>query len=92
MTQLSEDLRAIFDNHVDDFRRQVATLEEAVAAIVAGTLDEDLRAAAERDAHKLAGSLGSFGMERGSELALQLEQSLAPSQLPAAGHGPRVPC
>lgn len=82
MTQLDARLRAIFENSKDDFRRRVSTLEAAVAAIRAGSLGEELRATAERDAHKLAGSLGTFGLARGSELACELEQRFAPSHRP----------
>jgi len=78
MTQLSAGLRTIFESHTDEFSRRVETLERAVAAIADGRLDEDLRGCAERDAHKLAGSLGTFGLARGSELASELERRLAP--------------
>jgi putative two-component system response regulator len=84
VTKLSTGLRAIFENSKDDFDKRVRTLEDAVAAIVAGSLDEDLRASAERDAHKLAGSLGTFGLPRGSELAGELEQRFAPRHLSVA--------
>jgi putative two-component system response regulator len=78
MTQLSTGLLAIFESHKDDFEQRVRTLEQAVAAILAGSLDEELRAAGERAAHRLAGSLGMFGLPRGSELAFELQERLAP--------------
>jgi putative two-component system response regulator len=78
MTELSSGLRAIFETNKHDFQQRVSTLEEAVAAILAGSLDERLRTTAEQDAHKLVGSLGSFGRPRGSELARELELRLAP--------------
>jgi putative two-component system response regulator len=81
MTLLADSVRAIFDDNRDDFRQRVTTLEEAVAAALAGVLDESLRAEAESDAHKLAGSLGTFGLSRGSDLASELEQRFAAAAL-----------
>lgn len=80
MTDLSTRLQAIFDKHKDEYRQRVSRLEQAVTAILAGSVDEALRDGAERDAHTLAGSLGTFGLQRGSDLARELEQRLAPSQ------------
>jgi diguanylate cyclase (GGDEF)-like protein len=51
-------------------------LEQAAQALSAGTLDDALRQRAEREAHKLTGSLGTFGFARGSQLAWELEQAL----------------
>jgi putative two-component system response regulator len=79
MTPLSTGLRAIFERNEPDFQRRVSTLDMAVTAILAGKLDEPLRASAERDAHKLAGSLGTFGLTRGSEVASELEHRFAPA-------------
>ena len=85
MNELASGLERIFRSHKDDFQQRVRTVEAAVAAIAVGTLDHALRVRAERDAHKLAGSLGTFGLLRGSELALELERSLAPDHpLPSA--------
>jgi hypothetical protein len=42
-------------------------------AILADCLDERLRADAELDAHKIAGSLGLFGLARASKFATELE-------------------
>lgn len=66
---------------------QVTILEQAVMALLEGQLDHDLRRQAEREAHKLAGSVGTFGFAEGSRLArkiehiLQTEASLEQSQV-----------
>lgn len=52
---------------------RVTFLEQTVAALKAGTLSEDLRQKAVQNAHKLVGSLGTFGFDEGSRLAQQLE-------------------
>lgn len=70
-------IQAVFEQNRDELMRRIATLDHAVAAVRAGGLDEDLRASAECDAHKLAGSLGMFGLASGSDLARELEQALA---------------
>jgi HPt (histidine-containing phosphotransfer) domain-containing protein len=54
----------------------VAALQEAAAALAAGQLDVEALSSARADAHKLVGSLGTFGVERGSELARQVEREL----------------
>lgn len=83
-------VKAVLDEHRGTLDDRVATVEEAVTAMVSAGLDEDLRARAERDAHKLAGSLGMFGLPRGSEIAAELEQSLGVVGGPAAAELPRL--
>jgi HPt (histidine-containing phosphotransfer) domain-containing protein len=56
---------------------RVATLESAVAALRDGALGADAAAEATREAHKLAGALGTFGMPAGSRHARAVEQRLA---------------
>jgi diguanylate cyclase (GGDEF)-like protein len=83
-------VRALLDEHRAALEQRVGSVEEAVTAMVSAGLDEDLRAKAERDAHKLVGSLGMFGAPRGSELAAELEQSLGVPGGPAAAELPRL--
>ncbi|MBI3801658.1 MAG: response regulator [Deltaproteobacteria bacterium] len=52
---------------------RVAVLEQATLALLAGVLDAAGRQHAEREAHKLSGSLGTFGFARGSRLAREME-------------------
>ena len=89
-TQVPAAVQAIFEKTKDDLVRRVETLDEAVTVLLDGKLDESLRARAERDAHKLTGSLGMFGLPRGSELARELEQALAGPDSPALSDGPRL--
>jgi diguanylate cyclase (GGDEF)-like protein len=55
---------------------RVAVLEQAIRTLSAGILDDALRQRAEQEAHKLTGSLGTFGFAQGSRLARELEQAL----------------
>lgn len=52
---------------------RIAVLQEAAGAGLAGGLPAQLRRRAEEEAHKLAGSLGTFGMAEGSRLARDIE-------------------
>lgn len=55
---------------------RVTVLEEATLALVEGQLDLPLRRSAEQAAHKLAGSLGTFGLADGTDLARSVELEL----------------
>ena len=78
--------------------RRVALLERAVVALLAGALEDDERQLAIGEAHKLAGSLGSFGLTEGSRLAAEIEtlwsvedaQSADPARLAALVVGLRT--
>lgn len=61
----------------DTITARVDVIDEAVAALVEGRLDEPIRADAERAAHKLAGSAGTFGFHDATRLARQLEHRFA---------------
>lgn len=67
--KLLERFRGVFDE-------QVAVLQQAQAALQTGELKTDLQQAARREAHKLAGSLASFGYPEGSKLARSIEHLL----------------
>ncbi len=55
---------------------RMTKLEQTVTAAKANVLTEDLRRDAEIQAHKLAGSLGMFGLKSGYHLAQKIEQWL----------------
>lgn len=58
------------------FNKQIAILIEAKNAVQSGFLDPELRKSAQQEAHKLAGSLASFGYPEGSKLARSAEHLL----------------
>lgn len=90
MSDASTAIEAVLEKRRAGLASRVATVEEAVTALVIGDLDEELRADAEREAHKLAGSLGMFGLPRGSELAAELERALGSQGGPDALEAPRM--
>ena len=56
------------------FLAQLTVFTEAIAALQLGSLETQLREHAQHTAHKLAGTLGNFGLHQGMALARQLEQ------------------
>lgn len=62
------------------FNKQVAVLEQAKNALLAGNLEAELQLAAKNEAHKLAGSLASFGYPEGSKLGRSAEHLLLKKQ------------
>jgi diguanylate cyclase (GGDEF)-like protein len=52
---------------------RVGTIEQAALALLEGTLDSATRDNAEREAHKLAGTSGSFGFAAASRIAREIE-------------------
>ncbi len=57
------------------FARLVA-IEEAARAAAEGRLSEEARRQGEREAHKLVGALGTYGLLEGSRLAQEIEHLL----------------
>ncbi|MBA3529478.1 MAG: Hpt domain-containing protein [Propionibacteriaceae bacterium] len=53
---------------------RASELQDAVSAALEGRLDEAQRLGAQRVAHQLYGSAGTFGYPRASELGRELEQ------------------
>lgn len=64
-----------------DLRERVSVLDGAARALAAGELKDELRGQARGSAHKLAGTLGTFGLDRGTELARELESRYAAGAL-----------
>jgi diguanylate cyclase (GGDEF)-like protein len=67
-------MQALWGRFQGQMLARVETLDEALAALVEARLDDELRRRAERDAHRLAGSAGTFGRHRASMFAHELEE------------------
>jgi diguanylate cyclase (GGDEF)-like protein len=61
---------------------RVAVVEQATMALLQGTLDDALRDQARHEAHRLAGSVGTFGFPEASRLAREIEQVFAAAEPP----------
>ena len=76
-------VQQMWDNFKESLGSHMALFEQAIAQISTGTLDQELRSKAQAEAHRLIGSLGSFGIPKGSEVARQIEHLL---RLESLGH------
>lgn len=77
---------AIWNRYLPSTRERVAQLERAAALASDGLLTTPLRTEAAMAAHKLAGSLGTFGYHDGTRIARSIEQLLDAPEPPYAPH------
>ena len=70
---VSQALDFMWNKFREDIGERARVLDDAARAAAAGKLKREERAAAQAAAHKLAGTLGTFGLERGTKLARELE-------------------
>ncbi len=70
---LSAAIDLLWVRFLPEIRTRVELLKAASAACAANTLSAGMRAEAISAAHKLAGSLGTFNLSRGTELAREFE-------------------
>jgi diguanylate cyclase (GGDEF)-like protein len=78
-------LSAIWERHRDEILASVQAVEDAILGGLAGQLDDGQRERACRDAHRLAGSAGTFGFVAAGEIARELERGLSVSH-PSSAH------
>jgi HPt (histidine-containing phosphotransfer) domain-containing protein len=73
MSSLDDALAAIWERSRPFITERLETIEATAAALASGTLGEDARREGVRAAHQLTGSLGTFGIPEGSDIARELE-------------------
>lgn len=76
MTVVAEPLRAVWQAHSGGVLAHIAVIGGALSALGEGRLGEAEREQAQRAAHMLAGSLGTFGFVRASPVAAALDRAL----------------
>ena len=76
MNELDAALEAIWERSRPVLRGRLEYIEAADTALTESRLDHVGREAALRAAHQLAGSLGTFGLPEGTDLARQIEGEL----------------
>ncbi|MFM6188932.1 MAG: response regulator [Planktothrix sp.] len=74
--RLREKTAKVWENLKDKVTEQIKILEQIAPALVQGELTQELQQKAQQEAHKLAGSLGLFGLGEGSKVARELEHLL----------------
>jgi HPt (histidine-containing phosphotransfer) domain-containing protein len=72
-TALSAALDRMWTQFLPQMQERVDTLDAAAQAFAAGPLSVERQEEAQSAAHKLAGTLGTFGLTRGTVLARELE-------------------
>ncbi|MBE9228451.1 response regulator [Phormidium sp. LEGE 05292] len=72
----SSELWEIWQECRQSYDDRVTIIDRAVTALKAGKLTRELQQQAEREAHTLIGSLGSFGLEEASQISRQIQQIL----------------
>jgi HPt (histidine-containing phosphotransfer) domain-containing protein len=71
--QMAEALSRLWRQYLPAMEERVAILENAARTLRARELTDDERTAANHAAHKLAGVLGTFGLNKGTVLAREAE-------------------
>jgi DNA-binding response OmpR family regulator/HPt (histidine-containing phosphotransfer) domain-containing protein len=74
--QIAANIAQIWNRSKAKFWEQVTVLDQAALAFTRNDLSPELKQQAQHQAHRLAGSLGIFGLMEGSHLARQIEQLL----------------
>jgi len=70
----------VWSRYQERIHEQVDILEQTATALLEKTQTQDLQEQAEREAHTLAGTLGTFGLTKGSQLARHIEHLLQTSR------------
>jgi diguanylate cyclase (GGDEF)-like protein len=83
-------LQAVWAENRDEVLLQVDVVDDAVTDALTGLLDEETRYRAAREAHKLAGSIGSLGFVLASQHARALEDALGRESGPASSELPQL--
>jgi HPt (histidine-containing phosphotransfer) domain-containing protein len=81
---LAATLDRLWTRFLPDFRERVSIVEAAAQALAAGPLTVEQQEAAHAAAHKLSGTLGTFNLPRGTDLARELELAFAAAPDPAS--------
>ncbi|MBC7825906.1 MAG: response regulator [Candidatus Parcubacteria bacterium] len=76
-------IAAVWQHFQGQVSQQVSVIEAAIEALSQGSVDTELLAAAQQEAHSLAGSLGTFGLPEGSRLAAYIETALRKNAIDA---------
>jgi len=91
-TALSAALDCMWAQFLPQMHERVDVLEAAAQAFAAGPLSIDRQEQAQAAAHKLAGTLGTFGLTRGTVLARELELIYSQQNEPEEDLAERLAC
>ena len=71
-------MAALWERYKGAMAARLAVIEDASRQLLEGALADEDRQRAHGEAHKLAGSIGTFGYWQASRLARQIEELLVP--------------
>jgi HPt (histidine-containing phosphotransfer) domain-containing protein len=74
--QIEDLLAQLWQKNLPTIRRRLDLMDKFGSAAVSGSLEEHTRLEALSIAHKLAGSLGMYGYQQGTEVASKMERIL----------------
>jgi HPt (histidine-containing phosphotransfer) domain-containing protein len=81
-SELRKGLAAIWQKSLPRVNEQIAALEAIAESLAGGPLDAEEMRTGEREAHKLAGSLGTFGFHEGTRIAREIETLMGSGRSP----------
>lgn len=87
---LTAALEQLWKRFLPEIQERVSILDVAAQACAAGGMTQEQREAAHAAAHKLAGTLGTFNLARGTELAREFEQLCAEKDACSTDQGHRL--
>ena len=79
---LKQQVEELWQKHLPLMLSRLDVLARAIDGLSRGVIHGDLKMQAAAEAHKLAGSLGTFGLEAASDSALCIERLLATHSTP----------
>src|SRR6478735_7245190 len=80
--QIKVDLAGVWDRSYPIVLERVTKIENATVELSRASPKVEMVAAGRDEAHKLAGALGTFGLDRGTQLARKLERRLSTRSRP----------
>lgn len=75
--EVARKLDALWQSYLPTMRSRLAAIQVAIESLEAGHLDGETRQKAGYEAHKLAGSLGTFGLASSSRMSSEIEHILS---------------
>ncbi|ABA22038.1 response regulator receiver modulated diguanylate cyclase [Trichormus variabilis ATCC 29413] len=73
---VENEVRQVWKDVVEKIEARVAVIEQASHKLLQNKVSEEILSKAKVEAHKLAGSLGMFGSDEGSQIAQEIESLL----------------
>lgn len=75
--EIAKKLDALWQMYLPTMVSRLATIQTAIESLETGRLDRELKRNAAEEAHRLAGSLGTFGLAASSGMSSQIEHLLS---------------